>query len=493
LQAEAQMRDYGRLRERLEEACASAAFKRGAAAPPPPASPPASPPPPSADATFVPPPPALPTKVVGCAGGGGSSRGGAAGEAEAAACDASSASVPADASRGGGVGEHVQGEGGAGGRTSNASEREEGVGARASGAVSGAAQAAKATAAAAAEKTKAGLEAAAALAESASAHVPQRLRGALHDLYSRSKAVADSAAASVAETAGEMGGGLGKLGQVGPSQSGFSMHEALKGLNVALGGADLSSVRQVAGEGSGLALLLQRLEDEIREAHQQRQDAEKAAALLEDETLCLMSEVQQLEGDLQKAADRHGVELLGVYETMTRLEAALGEQKLDLDAKHKALIAAETRATKADKAVDSAHTALRDLESLKREADALVAAWNASSRAPTLPAENAKAALSIMRDTLGKDKGGAGSKVSPRGGAAAGSSPRAPLKGYIAEMDSAGGPLLSPAAAAAGTCLPVRADGGLCLSVWTLWSGVTSRLGGWQVKVKGRPSTWRKL
>lgn len=233
-----------------------------------------------------------------------------------------------------------------------------------------------------------------------------------------------------------------------PAQTNFSVEEALKGLQVGAGGSDLRRVEEVAGEGSGIALLLQQLQDEIGEAGDGRRDAENAAALLEDETLCLMSEVQQLQEDLQKAADRHGAELLGVYETVARMEAALGEQRLDVQAKVKALHAALSRAEKADAALTSAHVALEDLESVKREAAALVAAWNGCSRSPALPADNLKAALSIMRDTIGKEKSGGGSKVSPRGGAG---SPRgAPLKGYVAEMDSAGGSLMSPAAAASG-------------------------------------------
>ena len=160
--------------------------------------------------------------------------------------------------------------------------------------------------------------------------------------------------------------------------------------------------------------------------------------------------MQQLEGDLRQAADRHGVELLAAYETVARLEAALGEQGLELEGKRKALAAAEKRAARADAALAAAQSGMLPLQGLKREVETLVAAWNASSRSPALPAANPAAAVSIMRDILGKEQTAGSSKISPRGG---GSSPRQ-LKGYIAEVEAAGGSLMSPAASAAGAfCL----------------------------------------
>jgi len=161
--------------------------------------------------------------------------------------------------------------------------------ASASEVVKAAATSAAATAAAAADRAQASLQAAAAAADS---HMPEGLRGALEDLCSRTKAVADSAAGAAdsgsRSVAGELGGGLARLGRLAPLPTGFSMEEALAGLKVGLGGGDVATVRQVAGRGSGLTALLECLEHELAAARDQRHDAENAAALLEDETLCLM-------------------------------------------------------------------------------------------------------------------------------------------------------------------------------------------------------------
>ena len=74
----------------------------------------------------------------------------------------------------------------------------------------------------------------------------------------------------------------------------FSMEEALAGLKVGVGTADVHSVRQIAGANSGVGVLLKQLEEEIASAHVERELAENAALLLEEEALCLREEMQQV-------------------------------------------------------------------------------------------------------------------------------------------------------------------------------------------------------
>ena len=53
--------------------------------------------------------------------------------------------------------------------------------------------------------------------------------------------------------------------------------------------------------------------------------------------------MRQLEEDLHKSAHEHGTELLRVYETVARLEAALGEQGLQVVRLEKEEAAAKSR------------------------------------------------------------------------------------------------------------------------------------------------------
>lgn len=165
--------------------------------------------------------------------------------------------------------------------------------------------------AAAADKTKTtAATAASKVAEAASAaasHIPEGLRDVFDNLYSSTKTIADSAGKSVADTAARLasprytrGLGVGLAIGGGGGGIGFNMEEALAGLKVGPGAADVATMRQIAGETSALASLLAKLEEEIADARRQRDVAEAAAVLLEDESLCLRDEVRQLENDLQK-------------------------------------------------------------------------------------------------------------------------------------------------------------------------------------------------
>ena len=78
---------------------------------------------------------------------------------------------------------------------------------------------------------------------------------------------------ALAETAGALGGTLEGVGVGGGGGAGgfvFDMQAALAGLEVGLGAADVATVQRVAGSGSGLALLLERLEGEIAAAEAAR-------------------------------------------------------------------------------------------------------------------------------------------------------------------------------------------------------------------------------
>ena len=115
---------------------------------------------------------------------------------------------------------------------------------------------------------------------------------------------------ALAETAGALGGKLEGVGVGGGGGAGgfvFDMKAALAGLEVGLGAADVATVQRVAGSGSGLGLLLERLEAEIAAAEAARAVAEEAALLLEDEAACLREEVSRAASDAQRQAEEHGV------------------------------------------------------------------------------------------------------------------------------------------------------------------------------------------
>ena len=114
---------------------------------------------------------------------------------------------------------------------------------------------------------------------------------------------------ALAETAGALGGTLEGVGVGGGGGAGgfvFDMQAALAGLEVGLGAADVATVQRVAGSGSGLALLLERLEGEIAAAEAARAVAEEAALLLEDEVASLREEVSCAASDAQRQAEEHG-------------------------------------------------------------------------------------------------------------------------------------------------------------------------------------------
>jgi predicted nucleic acid-binding Zn-ribbon protein len=272
--AEAYMKDYRALRERLEDAASAAAAARGRAA-----------------------------------GGGGT--GGTAAEStarqEAVAEESSrtcAASVFATAREadpptpapapGGALDKVLREAAGAGtGAFSGVADVSSAAAASASAAAAAAADRTKTTAAAAASKV-------AEAASAAAAHIPEGLRDVFGNLYSSTKNIADSAGKSVADTAARLasprysglGAGLAMGGAGGGVGVGFNMEEALAGLKVGLGAADVGNVRQIAGETSALSLLLAKLEEEIADAQWQRDAAEAAAVLLEDEALCLRDEVR---------------------------------------------------------------------------------------------------------------------------------------------------------------------------------------------------------
>jgi hypothetical protein len=123
---------------------------------------------------------------------------------------------------------------------------------------------AKAAATAAAAAAKKAAESTSAVASAAAEKLPEGFRDAVGNLYHTSKSVAESAVKSVAETAGGLGETLDKqLGGFGGGMGGvggvkFDMEAALAGLKVGLGGGNVGTVRMIAGETSGLGLLLQR-------------------------------------------------------------------------------------------------------------------------------------------------------------------------------------------------------------------------------------------
>jgi hypothetical protein len=67
-----------------------------------------------------------------------------------------------------------------------------------------------------------------------------------------------------------------------------------------------------------------------------------------------MNQVRQLEEDLHKSAHEHATELLRVYETVARLEAALGEQGLQVVRLEKEEAAAKSRYMAAESRAASA-------------------------------------------------------------------------------------------------------------------------------------------
>jgi hypothetical protein len=156
------------------------------------------------------------------------------------------------------------------------------------------------------------------------------------------------------------------------------------------------------------------MEEEIAEAHKQREGAEVIADLLEDEALCMREELQMLEADMNKAAHEHGLELLRVYETIARLEAAVGEQGLEVQRLENEVSAANRRCASAESAAaaarNSGETQLQRQE-LNKAAVALVEKWNTMMRGSeaTLPSSNLAAALTTLRDSLTKEKANAGS------------------------------------------------------------------------------------
>ena len=192
--------------------------------------------------------------------------------------------------------------------------------------------------------------------------------------------------------------------------------------------------------------------------------------LLEEETLCLRDEVQQLEEDMYKAAHEHGSELLRVYETVARLEAALGEQGLEAQRLARELDASQRRHINAENNLMAHDSQSQDL---RRHVAELIATWNKSGRAADaapLNTTNLSAAVTSLREALAKEKAfssGAAQgerKISPRspslrpgsgpgGGGGVSKATPSTLKGYIAELDSVGGALLSPAVGAQAAAL----------------------------------------
>jgi predicted nucleic acid-binding Zn-ribbon protein len=271
--AEAYMKDYRALRERLEDAASAAAAARGR----------------------------------GSGGGGSGGAGAATARHEAVAAESSrtcAASVFATAREadpttpapapGGALDKVLREAAGAGaGALNGVADASSTAAASASAAAAAAADKTKTTAAAAASKV-------AEAASAAAAHIPEGLRDVFGNLYSSTKTIADSAGKSVADTAARLasprstglGAGFAMGGGGGGGGVGFNMEEALAGLKVGLGAADVGTVRQIAGETSALSSLLTKLEEEIADARRQRDVAEAAAVLLEDETLCLRDEVR---------------------------------------------------------------------------------------------------------------------------------------------------------------------------------------------------------
>ena len=180
--------------------------------------------------------------------------------------------------------------------------------------------------------------------------------------------------------------------------------------------------------------------------------------------------MRQLEEDLHKSAHEHGTELLRVYETVARLEAALGEQGLQVvrlekeeAAAKSRYIAAESRAacaphrnlpsdaleacflkstlhrvtswSKCTRALTFQYVLMcAQAQELERQASALVAAWNDSTRGAQTPLKGAHlvSALVAMRQHVSKDTPAASPALAPRSS----------LKSYIGELQSAGGSLI---------------------------------------------------